>query len=143
SDGLLSAFAEWIRQIVVPLPTSLPGPPARIDPTARFISFNYTDTLQRLYGVIDDQVWHIHGAATGANSLVLGHGWRPKLAETWSASLDPEQEDTRVIDGAQIIDDYFKRSFKPTKEIIANNAARFAALADVDAIHVLGHSLSD
>src|SRR5690606_9079464 len=32
-------------------------------PGARFINFNYTDTLQRLFGMPDTQVWHIHGAA--------------------------------------------------------------------------------
>jgi len=143
SEGLLGAFAEWINQIAVPAATSLTVPPARIDPSAHFINFNYTNTLQQLYDVPSAQVWHIHGAAAESAPLVLGHGWRPKPTETRVAHLDLEQEDTRVIEGAQIIDRYFERSFKPTAQIIADNAARFAALANVDDIRVLGHSLSD
>jgi hypothetical protein len=143
SEGLLKAFTAWIRHIAVPLPGKLAAPKARIDLSARFITFNYTETLQRLYSVPEAQVWHIHGAAAGDGGLVLGHGWRPKPAETYSARLDPERDDTRVLEGAQIIDRYFKNTFKPTERIIAENASRFAAIADVDDIRVLGHSLSD
>ncbi len=143
STELLRAFGEWIRQIVIPSPGSLTVSPARIDPTARFINFNYTATLQRLYGVPKAHIWHVHGAADGSDPLVLGHAWRPKPAETRTAHLDPEREDTRVLEGAQTIDQYFKRTFKPTAKIIADNAGWFASLADVDDIRVLGHSLSD
>lgn len=143
SGGILSAFAEWIGQIIIPSRDCLPAFLTKIDPTAQFINFNYTETLQRLYGVPDAKVWHIHGAAARSGSLVLGHGWLPKPTETWVARLDPEREDPRVIEGANIIDRYFESSFKPTTKIIANNAARFAALTDVEDIRVLGHSLSD
>lgn len=143
SEGLMSAFTNWVSQIVVPSRASLSVPRARIDSTARFISFNYTDTLQRLYGVSSDRVWHIHGAAAGSDPLVLGHGWRPRLDETWGARLDVEHEDVRFAEGARIIDRYFARSFKPTDKIIADNSERFAALVNVDDIRVLGHSFSD
>jgi hypothetical protein len=94
--------------------------------------------------VPDGQVWHIHGsAAHPAEPLVLGHAWRPSAAETYSAQLDPEQADTRALEGAAIIDRYFRQSFKPTGQIIAHNQARFRALKDVTEIRVLGHSLSD
>lgn len=143
SQGLLAALAQWIRQIVIPAPATLTASMARIDRSARFINFNYTNTLQQLYGVPDTHVWHIHGSAAGADPLILGHGWRPKPPETHSARLDPEREDTRVIEGAAIIDRYFERSFKPTQRIIADNDARFASLSDFDDVRVLGHSLSD
>jgi len=84
SEDLLAAFAQWIRQIAIPTPTSLMSPMARIDPTARFINFNYTNTLQQLYGVPDTHVWHIHGSAARTDPLILGHGWRPEPNETLS-----------------------------------------------------------
>ncbi len=143
SVQLLKAFAEWIRRIGIPVPSALTVPPARIDQSARFINFNYTATLQRLYGVPESHVWHIHGAAERpTDPLVLGHGWRPAPKERRADRLDPEREDTRVLEGAAILDRYFDKTFKPTEQIIADNAARFAALADVDDIRVLGHSLS-
>jgi hypothetical protein len=141
SEGLLAAFNEWVRTIVIPPTNSVAVPRARIDLTARFINFNYTSTLQRLYGVPDPQVWHIHGSTTSSEPLVLGHAWKPELNETWSARVDSEDTDTRVVDGARILDAYFQASFKDTASIIANNAERFSALADVDEIRILGHSL--
>lgn len=143
SKRLLAAFTEWIRQIAIPVPSSLTVPLARIDPEARFINFNYTPTLQQLYGVPDERVWHIHGSASSSAPLVLGHGWKPKPNETWSARVDSEDTDTRVMDGARILDEYFEASFKNTASIIVSNLGRFAALADVDEIRVLGHSLSE
>lgn len=143
SEGLLSAFTEWVGQIALPSPYSLAVPQARIDPTARFINFNYTRTLQELYRVPDDRIWHIHGVAGGTEPLVLGHAWLPSTTETQYAQLDLERDDTRFIGGALIIDEYFKKTFKPTAKIIAENAARFASFHDVDDIRVLGHSLSD
>jgi hypothetical protein len=47
------------------------------------------------------------------------------------------------MEGAAVVDRYFKDSFKPTQQIIADNASRFADLADVDDIRALGHSLAD
>lgn len=143
SENLLAAFTKWIGQIAVPSLDDLLVPRARIDPAARYINFNYTPTLQRLYGVPDSQVWHIHGSAAASEPLVLGHAWKPKPSETWFSHVDPENDDTRVIDGAQILDSYFEASFKDTVSIIANNSERFAELGDVDEIRVLGHSLSE
>lgn len=143
SKGLLAAFTEWVSQIAIPSPDSLEVERARIDPTARFINFNYTPTLQCLYGVPNPHVWHIHGSTASSGALVLGHAWKPKPDETWSARADSEDTDTRVIDGVRILDEYFEASFKDTASIIANNATRFATLADVDEIRVLGHSLAD
>ena len=49
----------------------------------------------------------------------------------------------RVVEGQEIIDSYFKRTFKPTEKIIGDNQSFFAGLADIDEILVMGHSLAD
>ncbi len=56
--------------------------------------------------------------------------------------MDPENADTRVIEGQSLIDKYFRSTFKPTEEIITNNQNFFSSLADVDTIFIMGHSLS-
>lgn len=143
SKDLLAAFTQWVRQLTIPSWDSLTVKRARIDPAARFINFNYTPTLQHLYAVPDARVWHIHGSAALSGPLVLGHAWKPKPNETWTARVDSEDSDTRLIDGARILDEYFEASFKDTASIIATNAARFAELMDVDEIRILGHSLAE
>jgi hypothetical protein len=47
-----------------------------------------------------------------------------------------------VIEGQRIIDNYFKDTFKPTAQIIRNNASFFAGLSHVERIFVMGHSIS-
>jgi hypothetical protein len=75
SETLRSRFAEWIRQL--PLPTPLAIAPLRlsVDPSATFLNFNCTPSLQRLHGVPKANILHIHGAACEPNArLILGHG---------------------------------------------------------------------
>lgn len=142
SEDLSEAFTQWVHQIEVPryLDARLK---ARVDPRCRFISFNYTDTLQRLYEVPDGRVWHIHGNARRNDRLILGHAWNRTGKEKWAAQYDPDRDDPRQLEGASIIDRYFAKTFKPTDTIIAENTENFAGLHDVTAVHVLGHSLAD
>ncbi|MEG3124233.1 bacteriophage abortive infection AbiH family protein [Sphingomonas sp. GB1N7] len=144
SQLLRARFGEWIRQLTIPTPASFPGPWIRLDPAALYLTFNYTPTLQRLYGIPEAHVLHIHGsAAKSEDQLVLGHGWEPGLADPYRFESDPENADMRVIEGIEIVDGYFKDTFKPTVRIIEAYRQNFAALADVTDIIVMGHSLAE
>lgn len=47
------------------------------DPNALFLTFNYTQTLNRLYSIPDDNILHIHHSiAKDGCDLVFGHGTR-------------------------------------------------------------------
>ena len=39
-----------------------------------FITFNYTETLEKVYGISENQVFHIHGCRETIDELVVGHG---------------------------------------------------------------------
>lgn len=79
SQGLKSQFTTWIRQLEVPDPATIPSRLLRLDASATFLNFNYTRSLQSLYGVAPSQVLHIHGSADDVDGdLILGHGWNPK-----------------------------------------------------------------
>src|SRR5690606_16030650 len=86
SSGLRRHFVDWIRTLEPPALRS-DYSPANIDPAALFLTFNYTPTLQRLYGVPEQNVLHIHGRSSDAAiDIILGHGWkrpapRPMLNE--------------------------------------------------------------
>jgi hypothetical protein len=144
SAGLKLRFAEWVRQVEVPgqdeVPDFLP-----IDSTARFLNFNYTNTLSALYGVPQSNITFIHGeAACDGDEIVLGHAWNPINIPSLNNVSDPESLDTRVMEGNEIINEYFGKTFKNTSNIIqANNDFFLEALKDISAVCVLGHSLSD
>ncbi|TAX46510.1 hypothetical protein ELI01_30455 (plasmid) [Rhizobium leguminosarum] len=145
STTLRLRFAEWIRQLPIPSASDIAGQRVPVDPSAVFLNFNYTPSLQRLYGVPDGNVLHIHGAAADpTDTLILGHGWEPDPnPDPYRFEQDPEDADIRVIEGQRLVDDYFRHTFKPTSKVIENNAVFFAGLPDVDRIIVMGHSVSD
>ncbi|WP_428523618.1 bacteriophage abortive infection AbiH family protein [Roseibium sp.] len=135
-------FASWIRGLPIPSPGTVPLVNC-IDRSAKFLNFNYTSTLQSLYGVSPDQVLHIHGSAANSDSLiVLGHGWEKQGDEVLSRLVD-EGTDTRFAGGYRLIDEYFADTFKPTEKILTLNQAFFDRLLGVSDVFILGHSLAD
>ncbi|MGE0294884.1 MAG: bacteriophage abortive infection AbiH family protein [Hyphomonadaceae bacterium] len=145
SVTLRSQFANWIRQLPIPAPSMIAGMRLPLDSSAIFLNFNYTPSLQRLYCVPDANILHIHGAVGDPDArLVLGHGWKPENnPDPYRFTDDPESADTRVVEGQQIIDRYFRDTFKPTQQIISDHRAFFAGLSNVDNIFVMGHHVSE
>lgn len=145
SKTMRSRFGDWIRQLQIPDPSDITALRLRVDTSAAFLNFNYTPSLQRLYGVPNSHVLHIHGSASDINAqLVLGHGWKPPEAlDPYRFEQEPEAADMRVVEGQRTIDNYFKDTFKPTELIIRDNRAFFESLANVEKVFVMGHSLSE
>jgi len=140
STKLRKHFADWVRQLEIPLQAAVPV--QCIDPSALFLNFNYTATLQRTYGVSDSRILHIHGSASDSTAdIVLGHGWDRQESDLRSRFTD-EDTDVRVAGGFQLIDDLLAKTFKPTKKILTRNKAFFEGLSTVTEVFVLGHSLA-
>ncbi|MGH0263956.1 bacteriophage abortive infection AbiH family protein [Sinorhizobium meliloti] len=140
SEKIRKHFADWVRQLEIPLRAAIPV--QCIDPSGFFLNFNYTATLQRIYGVPDGRVLHIHGSALDSTAeIILGHGWDRQASDQRSRFID-ENTDVRVAGGFQQIDDLLAETFKPTKEILARNKAFFEGLSTVTKVFVLGHSLA-
>ena len=135
-------FAEWVRQIPVQDPSELGSLGLTVVPTAAYLNFNYTASLQKLYGIADANIFHIHGAAANpAAQLVLGHGWQPAPEDLFNFGVDGEEADTRVLQGNMLIDRYFLATFKPTTKVIADCQPFFEVLRDVEQIDVMGTRL--
>lgn len=145
SSTLRSRFAEWIRQLKIPTSIDYAGKKVEIDPTAIFLNFNYTSSLQNLYGVADCNILHIHGSSANlTEDLILGHGWESDPnPDPYRFERDPEDADIRLVEGRRLIDKYFQNTFKPTSKIIRNNAPFFARLSGIEKIFVMGHSVSE
>ncbi|MBV6391198.1 MAG: hypothetical protein KPEEDBHJ_00406 [Anaerolineales bacterium] len=142
STNLKNRFAEWITQLYIPKHADVEGRIISIDKNAQFLSFNYTSTLSVIYGVPKDNILFIHGKAGSSNQeIVLGHAWSPNLSQK-GVSLDEDIEDPRVVEGNEIINEFFKKTFKNAQGIIAQNLSFFTNLRRVSNIYILGHSLS-
>ncbi|BBB12895.1 bacteriophage abortive infection AbiH family protein [Sphingopyxis sp. FD7] len=135
-------FAAWIRQLPPPVEGTY-SLIRSVDPGALFLTFNYTPTLETLYGATPANVLHIHGnASVASDQIVLGHGWERLDEEKLSPKVH-EDTDTRFAGGYRLIDSYFADTFKPTIALIERNSGFFGRISNVDEVFVLGHSLSE
>jgi len=142
SKNMRDHFSDWIRQLKIPDANNIKEEPLNIDKTATFLNFNYTPTLQKIYGVPESNILYIHGSSSDpTDRLVLGHGWEPEDLKT--EIYDLENEDVRVIEGQEYINDFFRETFKPTDQILKKYKMFFSGLGAVDEILVMGHSLSE
>jgi hypothetical protein len=143
SIELREQFGQWIRQVPIPTPATTPRRLQMIDPTAFFLTFNYTPTLQELYGVPDSRILHIHGEANLPDSdLILGHAWNPQQRQSLNHRNDIAEMDTRLVEANTIIDKYFSATFKPSARLIQEHRPFFERLTDLEEVYVLGHSVS-
>lgn len=141
SRELLEAFTKWISGIEIPEQTGVTQPLRTLRTSGLYFSFNYTPTLEETYGIPSKQILHIHGAVSLPESrLILGHGYGdlPSLNKNRT-----EDDDMRIVGGNEIIDDYFKKTFKPSDQLILENRSFFERLRSIEMVNVLGHSLSD
>lgn len=144
SKTLQERFAQWVRQLPIPSLSSCNKGPLPLDPTAFYLNFNYTQTLQWTYGIPDSQILHIHGKASDpTDRLILGHGWERTAFDSLNHGIDMSEADIRVVEGNEIVDGYFSATFKPTAQIIAHNQTFFSNLKAIRQIYVMGHSLAE
>jgi len=147
------AFEEFINNVSYPKSSEIEI--ANIDSDALFLTFNYTDTLERYYGVSRDYIEYIHNKAGEGKDLVIGHGINPKEFEKQEEQPpeDPEerkrweeymsdQYDYSIERGKDEVRRYFQKSFKPTEDVIINKLSFFAKLSTIEKVYVLGHSLA-
>jgi hypothetical protein len=144
SIRLKAEFSAWIRSLRIPEPGQVASLLRTVRPGCAYLSFNYTSTLAKVYGIPPHDVWHIHGDALNGNAdLVLGHAFDPLNRPSLNNTANIEDQDIRLTEAYDTIDEYFSRTFKPSRRIITENQAAFAMLANVSQVVVLGHSLSD
>lgn len=135
---LKEKFTEWILQLEISLIEKYILPL-----NSKYLTFNYTDTLELIYNIPSENILYIHNKAITENSnLILGHSRQPSEQESFNDPRNIEDQDVRVTEGNQILDNYFKETYKNTETIISENAEFFRQLADIEEIFIIGHSLS-
>lgn len=104
-----------------------------------FLSFNYTNTLEKLYGVSEDKIFYLHGTASKDGELILGHredDWYPE----WDRNN--HDEDARLLEASGIMDEHFAKTKKQIENIIESNKGFFER-DDFNEIYVLGLSYNE
>jgi hypothetical protein len=110
-----------------------------IDRDALYLTFNYTDTLNKIYKIPDSNILHIHKSIKAQpDKLIFGHN---KSVELEGNNPDSFLGDyTRALDVAKLL---FFTLKKDTHKIIQDNIAFFNNLKNISEIIILGHSINE
>lgn len=142
SYGLISQFVKWICSI--DLPTKMSEGIAKCFAEVKdshYLNFNFTPTLQSLYGIEDEKVLHIHNRVVNERSeIILGHAvGKPQT----NLDLEYRYVDVRTEEAYDSIRNYYTATHKSTASVIAKNEPFFNSAERYDEIIIMGHSLSD
>lgn len=129
-DIIRDVFPAWVKSI--PLATL---PTYKLPSQALYLSFNYTDTIERLYRIPDSHILHIHGRVSVNDALVVGHNRSIDPSEYWDDHLDVRENNERM---QRLVD--MNDLQKPSLELINQNESFFRLLNTVQTVTVLGHS---
>ena len=153
-DEIRQAFQQWVAEL------EMGDENKKIElesKDALFLTFNYTPTLEKLYGIDENNILYIHGKAGTKDELVLGHGASEKEIEKmleedypnyYKTEDDPvffeEEGDDLVTQRAKYaaIDGVYKQR-KDVEKIIKDHEKWFASLNNVTHLYFYGHSFGD
>ena len=69
-EKISTRFTEWVKTLDdIDAKKTIDLPKASL-----YISFNYTCTLERVYGISENRIVYIHGKALRGDELIYGHG---------------------------------------------------------------------
>lgn len=140
TEKLKKRFKEWVLSIKIP--TEAYERKVYMKPDSYYLNFNYTNTLEKLYRIPQGKIFFIHNKVRNEKANpILGHSRTLKSVEQVINEYDYES-DFRLVEGARIIDGYFKKNFKPTNQILKAHYKYFSSLHHLKEIYVFGHSLS-
>lgn len=97
-----------------------------------FLSFNYTETLEKIYNV--SNVCHIHGMRGRNDTIVLGHGNDENYYDEYMVSN---------VGSEGYLSELQASLRKDTKSIISKNKSLFKSFRKVDKIYSYGFSFAD
>lgn len=97
---------------------------------ATFLNFNYTKTLEDLYRIPEEQVFHLHGVI-GGEKFIFGHGF------------DDEVSDFNPLDVGAYLEEVVIKLKKPVDNVLSNYNELFERLSSIKEIYFIGFGIRD
>lgn len=144
-------FDDWIDSIELQYVKK--DKKLELDKTSFYLCFNYTETLQKVYKVPEEQVLHIHGKR--GIVYILGHNGSeniPYKGDLWQPYDDgsgqlTSDEDIRSVEVKQSINDTYLNLFgsyyKNSVKLIEENKEWFDNFSNVDKVIIMGLSMGN
>lgn len=133
-EKIKTLFEDWINQVYVP---TLESDGVIVDDEQTcYLTFNYTDTLEKAFGVDAERVLHIHGRAGG--EIVVGHA--PTAIDERDVGCVNYPEEREIENCRRA---FLGESEKHVGGIIARHEGFFRELSDVEEVVVAGFGFWD
>lgn len=168
TTGLRNELAKWILSLDYSYCDDVLK--LNIDTNASFMTFNYSDTLERIYYIDSDQITYIHNKANpidlskfslkerynikqsislkskaflfeGYDDIIIGHGIKELTFKKPKMPLKGAKTYYALEQGYETICYY--DNYKNTEQIIIDNIRFFQSLDKIEEVVIIGHSLSD
>lgn len=141
--GFVGKLSRYVKEWVEKFDTSKINPIKKslLNSEDVFLNFNYTDILERVYGI--NEVMHIHGGVSSITDLepIVGHCNKQDIQQhkLWAKQVYEEFEEAEAsIQDA--VANYLDRIFKDTKANILMNSGFFENLNNVNHVVIFGWS---
>ena len=133
TNSVSKYFAQWIKSISIK-EKDIHTKKLIVDnkQDSVFLVFNYTNLLEKIYKIPDNQICNIHGSLLEGNRLIFGHG--EKMSD--NDDFDPFDISCYTIEAKNALR-------KRTDEIISNYRSFFENLGTLEEIYIIGWNLSD
>ena len=144
-ERLQEYLLAWAKQIDLG-PATIKRKVLRNNTQDWFFSFNYTPVLEKIYGISNSRICHIHGGILPIdqhNRPIIGHGNRTSIEqhEKWQKeSSDQFDEIGSSMNRAFV--NFYQRTYKDVDRAMAHHAEFFKHLKHLDEILVIGHSVN-
>jgi hypothetical protein len=110
-------------------------------PYVKFFTFNYTDTLEQIYGIPDPQIWHIHGRASNTDEpLLIGSFNSDRIAKAESQLNLISELDIKMQTCWESVLNYYQETEKDVDANISSNGFKFKDLNFVSLLIIIGFS---
>ncbi len=133
-DEFKRMFNEWVNNIDIDnVQTKF-----QLQSNDLYLTFNYTEVLEKYYSIPPKNILHIHGERGGNSEYVIGHNNYVKpLSAYTSDGITPEETARMKI--IEIMNSFDKKS----ADIIKRKQKFFSQLGSVSEIVTIGHSLNE
>ena len=134
---LITAFCDWVNSIKIEKQDCK----FHFKDNCYFVNFNYTETLEKCFGIDEDDICHIHGDAKDPESIIVGHCSHPQSPEIALKQLGGR------FRGLYHIEEILFETDKHTEENIMAMSLDFSTRIinnyEIENIYVLGHSFGE
>lgn len=131
---LKNDFREWVDNIDISGVEKI----MTLNKDAKYLTFNYTDTLESVYGIHQLNILHIHGSRGTGDEYIVGHSNYRNEDKAYDDDDIYFKQETR----AKIIG-WMNKEYKDSESIVSHNEDFFSSLSSVKQVIVLGHSLNE